>query len=325
MKNLIILICFVVFLSSCSSTNHTYRDNFIQNKPVVTSEVIVDVKVDLNKKVESTSSKRKTVELAKSEAYYKAISENNIDIVVDPIFETRTSDKFLFFGGKTTVKLKGFAGYYINPRTKVEAIKELKLVDTLDIHKYNNIYMGIPFPVNKIKVITEKAKIVSNTIGLNTGMKSVSNKDDSKALKSNLGFKIAYANNNFVYADYGDFGNNGISLGFTYDSNPIGKLGLRTEFLYSINEELSHINIPVLVKYSFSKKFSVVLGPSLTHIMNDDNDDFAFVSLGLDYGLSYDIGTKLFLDLRFSKGLNEIGSNLETKYKSRTLGIGYRF
>ena len=199
MKNFIIVICFVVFLSSCSSTSHTYRDNFIQNKPVVTSEVVVDVQVDLNKKIESTSSKRKTVELAKSEAYYKAISENNIDIVVDPIFETRTSDKFLFFGGKTTVKLKGFAGYYVNPRTKVDAIKELKLVDTLDIHKYNNIYMGIPFPVRKIKVISDKAKIVSSTISLNTGIKSVVKKNESKPLKSNFGFKITKATNNFDY------------------------------------------------------------------------------------------------------------------------------
>ena len=186
MKNFIILVSSIVFLSSCSSVNHTFRDNFIQNKPVVASEVVVDVKVDLNKKVESTSNKRKTVELAKNEAYYKAIAENNIDVVVDPIFEVKTSDKILFFGGRSTAKLKGFAGYYINPRTKVEAIKELKLVDTLDIHKYNNIYMGIPFPViNKIKVMTEKAKVKSSTVSLGSGMKSVvPNKTESKELKS---------------------------------------------------------------------------------------------------------------------------------------------
>ena len=150
MKNFIILISSIVLLSSCSSTNYTYRDNFIQDKPIITSEVVVDVKLDVNKKVESTSSKRKTVELAKNEAYYKAITENNIDVVVDPIFEVKTSDKILFFGGRSTAKLKGFAGYYVNPRTKVEAIKELKLVDTLDIHKYNNIYMlnNLPKLVN---------------------------------------------------------------------------------------------------------------------------------------------------------------------------------
>ena len=327
MKNFIILITSIVLLSSCSSTNYTYRDNFIQDKPIITSEVVVDVKLDVNKKVESTSSKRKTVELAKNEAYYKAITENNIDVVVDPIFEVKTSDKILFFGGRSTAKLKGFAGYYVNPRTKVEVIKELKLIDTLDIHKFNNIYMGIPFPViNKIKVMTEKAKVKSSTVSLDSGMKSVvPNKTESKELKSNFGFKIAKATNNFDAADYGEYANDGISFGFIYESNPNGKFGLRTEFLYSINDEFDHIYIPVLGKYSFTKNFSILLGPSITHIMGDDSDVLADISLGLDYGISYDIGKKIFIDLRFSKGLNDIGEFEEIKYKSNTIGIGYRF
>ena len=327
MKNFIILISSIVILSSCSSLNHTYRDNSIQNKPVMTSEVVVDVKVDLSKKVESTSSKRKTVELAKNEAYYKAITENNIDVVVDPIFEVKTSDKILFFGGKSTAKLKGFAGYYINPRTKVEAIKELKLVDTLDIHKYNNIYMGIPFPViNKIKIISEKAKVKTSSVSLNSGIKPVvSNKDELKELKSNFGFKIGKAKNNFDVADFGEYANDGISFGFIYDSNPNGKFGLRTEFLYSLNDEFDHISIPILGKYSFTKNFSILLGPSITHIMGDDSDVFTDVSLGLDYGISYDIGKKIFIDLRFSRGLNDIGEFEEIKYKSTSIGLGYRF
>jgi hypothetical protein len=295
--------------------------------PVVATEVVVDVKIDLNKKVQSSSSKRSSVELAKSEAYYKAITENNIDVVVDPIFEVKTSDKFLFFGGRSTAKLNGFAGYYVNPRTKVEAIKELKLIDTLDIHKFNNIFLGIPFPViNKIKVKTENVKVKSSTVSLNSGMQSVvPNKTESKELKSNFGFKIAKATNNFEVAGYGDYANDGTSFGFIYDSNPNGKFGLRTEFLYSMNDEFDHISIPVLGKYSFTKNFSILLGPSITHIMGDDSDVFTDVSLSLDYGISYDIGKKIFIDLRFSKGLNDIGEYDEIKYKNTTIGLGYRF
>lgn len=327
MRNFIILISSIVLLSSCSSTNYTYRDNFIQDKPVITSEVVVDVKLDVNKKVESTSSKRKTVELAKNEAYYKAITENNIDVVVDPIFEVKTSDKILFFGGRSTAKLKGFAGYYVNPRTKVEAIKELKLVDTLDIHKYNNIYMGIPFPViNKIKVITENAKVKSSTVSLNSGMQSVvPNKTEAKGLKSNFGFKIAKGTNNLEITDYGEFSNDGFSIGLTYDSNPNEKFSFRSEVMYSINDEFDHLTIPLLGKYSLSKNLHIFAGPSLTYFVNDDYDALTDLSIGFDYGISYDLGNKFFLDLRFSKGLNDIGEYEEIKYKSTTIGLGYRF
>lgn len=327
MKNFIILVSFIFTLISCSSLNHTYRDNFIQNKPVITSEVVVDVKVDVNKKVESVSSKRKTIELAKNEAYYKAITENNIDIVVDPIFEVKTSDKFLFFGGRSTAKLTGFAGYYVNPRSKIEAIQELKLLDTLDIYKFNNIYMGIPFPVvNKIKVMTENAKVKPSTVSLNTGVESVvSNKTELKELKSNFGFKIAKGTNNFDVANYGEYANDGFSLGFIYDSNPNGKFGLRTDFLYSINDEFDHFNISALGKYSITKNFSILIGPSITHVMGDDYDAFTDLSFGLDYGISYDVGKKIFIDLRFTKGLNDIGEFEEIKYNYNSIGLGYRF
>ena len=327
MKNFIILVSSIVFLSSCSSVNHTYRNNFIQNKPVLASEVIVDVKVDLNKKVESTSSKRKTVELAKNEAYYKAITENNIDVVVDPIFEVKTSDKILFWGGKSTAKLTGFAGYYVNPRSKIEVIKELKLIDTLDIHKYNNIYMGIPFPViNKIKVMTDKSKLESSTVSLDSGLKSeVSDKTEEKKLKSNFGFKIAKATNNLDITDYGEYSNDGFSIGLSYDSNPNDKFSFRSEFVYSLNDEFDNLMIPFFGKYSLTKNFNLYAGPSVIYFLNDDYDAITDLSIGLDYGISYDLGNKFFVDLRFSKGLNDIGEYEEIKYNSTTFGIGYRF
>jgi hypothetical protein len=145
MKKIILLLGIVSLLLnvSCSTTNHSYRANSIADKPVIAGQNIVDTKLDLKNKIELTSSKRNTVNEAIDEAYYRAIVDNNIDLVVDPIFEITTTDKILFWGGKSTAKLTGFGAKYDNSRSKVEAIKELKSVDTTDVKKFNAIYYNV--------------------------------------------------------------------------------------------------------------------------------------------------------------------------------------
>ena len=96
-KRYLISLTIVFALSSCSVTNHTYRDIQVNKKNIITDDVVVDVKVDITKPIKSTSSKRNSEDEARDEAYFKAITENNIDLVIDPIFEVSTSDKFLFF------------------------------------------------------------------------------------------------------------------------------------------------------------------------------------------------------------------------------------
>jgi hypothetical protein len=127
-------------LNSCSSVAHSYRAVDVNKKNIITQEVVVDVKLDVKNKISSTSSKRKSVDEAIDEAYYKAIVDNNIDVVVDPIYEVTTTDKILFFGGKTVAKLTGFGARYENPRNKLEAVKELKAIDTTDVEKFNRLY-----------------------------------------------------------------------------------------------------------------------------------------------------------------------------------------
>lgn len=130
-----------LFMTSCSTTNYSYRATKINGNNVLSNKTVVDSKVDLDNKITSTSSKRSTPQEAVEEAYYKAIVDNNVDFVVDPIFEVTTNDKILFFGGKSTAKLTGWGGKYANSRSKIEAINELSKVDTLNIKKFNAIYM----------------------------------------------------------------------------------------------------------------------------------------------------------------------------------------
>ena len=130
----------LVALNSCKSVGYSYRTVDISKDNVIAQQVVVDVKLDVKNKISSTSSKRNTANEAVEEAYYKALVENNIDVVVDPIFEVTTSDKILFFGGKSVAKLSGFGARYENPRNKLEAVKELKTIDTTDVKKFNALY-----------------------------------------------------------------------------------------------------------------------------------------------------------------------------------------
>lgn len=139
-KSLLTISALGAVLISCSSTSYSYRSAAIPNKNIISSEVVVDLKLNLTKKVEAISTQRNSELEAKEEAYYLAITQNNIDVIVDPIYEITTSEKILFFGGKSVVKITGFGANYVNPRNKVEAINELNKTENSNINKFESIY-----------------------------------------------------------------------------------------------------------------------------------------------------------------------------------------
>ena len=114
--------------TSCSSYKHSYRLSEIPEKSVVIADKIgVELRVDENKVIQASSAKRhKSPTDAKNEAYYNAIVNNNIHVLVDPIYNTQTSARILIFGGKSTSTVTGFAGYYENPRSFKEVKDELE-------------------------------------------------------------------------------------------------------------------------------------------------------------------------------------------------------
>lgn len=119
MKNIFILSVVVLtyVISSCSTYNHSYRVSNIPEQDVNISDKIgVELKIDLTKVIRATSNKQGSVKDAKDEAYYKAIIDNQIHVLVDPIYSVQTSSKFLIFGGKSRASVIGFAGYYTNPK-----------------------------------------------------------------------------------------------------------------------------------------------------------------------------------------------------------------
>lgn len=136
-KVVFVILSGLVF-TSCSVFKYSSRiaEMQTQNNIYITPSV-VDVKIDLKKKISVVSNPQKTEESARENAYYKAITENDIDILVSPIYEIEVMSS-----GTCTAKVTGFAGYFENPRTivdekklaydaKIEALQKMLKLDPI--------------------------------------------------------------------------------------------------------------------------------------------------------------------------------------------------
>ena len=132
-KILTFAVCAFLF-ASCTVYQYTGRDAAVNRQDIQATPTIVDVKADFSKRVSATSDWQRTKEDAMAQARYKAITENNIDIVVDPIYEIQ------FRAHKARKKYKvtmtGFAGSYANARTPVEDIETIKKYSREEIENY---------------------------------------------------------------------------------------------------------------------------------------------------------------------------------------------
>lgn len=163
--SIVLFIPVLVFLSSCSTYKYTSRVANIQtDNNVSIGSNVVDVKVDYSKKITAISDMHNSVETARENAYYKAIQENKIDILVSPIYviETESSGK----NSKATVT--GYAGYFVNSRstaeeqknqfnTKVDALGKLLKLDPVVAEKQTTVILGTQ--------TTEKDKSVTTITG----------------------------------------------------------------------------------------------------------------------------------------------------------------
>jgi hypothetical protein len=123
-----------LIFSGCSSYQYTARQTNVIRENITMSPTIVDVRPDYEKRIEVTSNWCKTEKEAMDECRYSAIINNQIDVVVDPIFKVERRKGHGPKKYKAT--LTGFAGYYTNSRTLFEDIERLKNFSREDIEKY---------------------------------------------------------------------------------------------------------------------------------------------------------------------------------------------
>lgn len=132
-KILSMAVCAFLF-ASCTVYQYTGRDAAINRQKIQATPTIVDVRADFTKRVNATSNWQKTLEQAKEECKYLAITTNNIDIVVDPIYQIQVRPHKIRKRYKAV--LTGFAGYYINSRTPMEDMNQIKNFTREEIENY---------------------------------------------------------------------------------------------------------------------------------------------------------------------------------------------
>ncbi len=314
----------IIALSSCSVTKHAYRDVQVNKKNIITNDVVVDVNVDVLKPVKSISSKRKTVNEATDEAYFKAINENKIDVVVDPVFEVSTTGKFLFFGGKSVAKLTGFSGYYTNPRNKRDAVKELQSLKMQDVKSFERLYYPELSGQKKVKSteISNVSPVKFSFIKiLKSGFNTVTPQKVATPILKKLSLSVYKSQNNFN----SDFENNGFAIGSSYDFNPNKKIGLKIDGIYSKNDEYDHLMKTLNLRYTFFDKLSVFAGPTVITFFGDDESFLNDFSFGYCAGISYNIGKNLVVESKLYDFSNVGSSGFDISYNSMLIGIGYRF
>ena len=129
MKKIIYTLLLTSFMSSCTFYKYTKQDtcppervNTISNNVSLTAkkDFAVDVRIDLDKIVTGVSQNHLEKEDARNEAYYNCIVENDIDLVIDPLYKLITNEAprifKMFYKNQYRYEIRGYAGYYENAR-----------------------------------------------------------------------------------------------------------------------------------------------------------------------------------------------------------------
>jgi len=126
------LFIFITFISlgfyaQDTLADFTHRTIEIKHVDIIAENFLAEIDLGSEFKVISATSNKvhKDINLAKDEAYFNAIVDNQIDVLVDPVYTIKKRNRFLFFfGGHVEAKVVGYAGYYKNvmPESHAKAI-----------------------------------------------------------------------------------------------------------------------------------------------------------------------------------------------------------
>ena len=172
-----LLLAFV--LTGCSTYQYSARTVGVNRNDIHTKEAAAEVVSDYSRTVTATSEFQATKNDAIKEAEYLCITNNNIDVIVDPIMKIERDPFQLQKKYKATII--GYAGTYKVAKAGVDAVKEYKKED---IEKYK-LLTDPKFAQHYYKTDGGNVYYINSEIGTSKQISSVTTTTDSILKKSN--------------------------------------------------------------------------------------------------------------------------------------------
>lgn len=150
-KLLFTLLLIVIFAVSCKSVSYVPRSIDIVREDAKQGALNAELKVDLNQKVSGTSDMQESKKSALISAYHNCITNNNIDVVVDPIIKLTKYSVFTSRSLKNNdenskwwvtqfkAEITGYAGKYVKIESDNEEVKKFDNIDMNSVIKYKMI------------------------------------------------------------------------------------------------------------------------------------------------------------------------------------------
>ncbi|WP_298500478.1 outer membrane beta-barrel protein [uncultured Algibacter sp.] len=128
-----------------------------------------------------------------------------------------------------------------------------------------------------------------------------------------------------------DLNDSNLFGGFFVERTISDEFDIQAELLYTRAYGVSIIELPILLKYNFSKKIGAYFGGEFNYIPNDRNA-VTFIEkpfgIGANFGVQYNINKNWFLDARYSYGYSNqirVFNYLTGSKQSYSLNVGYKF
>lgn len=208
MKKTLLFLAIAMALFSCTAPEKikiSHYDYFVRNaeieEPKISrSAIVCDMNIDFTKRVMGTSKEHygeDRAERAKEEAYFNALVNNNIDVLVSPIYQIEQSDK------TASAIVYGFAGMYVNARPKAKALEEVQNIDSTAFYKYELVWEGAKIAPGQDLILHKKGEAYCPTCPNQNGNSGKKNKESSELNSNNNAPAIVYSEENIVYNPYG--------------------------------------------------------------------------------------------------------------------------
>lgn len=91
---------------------------------------------------------------------------------------------------------------------------------------------------------------------------------------------------------------------------------VQPEVLYVAITDFNFVSVPVLAKYTFAEKFSLMAGPSFNYYLDAEEDEF---KVNVDLGAMYQISESFDVNAKYSLGFGDV------QVSGVFLGVGYTF